>query len=174
MRHSMDMGQIEADILHFCSSELALIAKGQGWTRDRQWTDGINKRLAEIGHSYGFLVFASQSRCPSADGPEWLYDHHWRISGEGGTLLRIPLVMEIEWGFGAATIFEKITEDFLKLVQARADLRVMVFQCYNVPSVTDKLVAMAETFEGAQHGDRWLFAGWGWDTNKMDCRLWSA
>jgi len=82
--------------------------------------------------------------------------------------------MEIEWGFGAATIFEKITKDFLKLVQARADLRVMVFQGNGVVSVTDKLVAMAENFEGSQQGDRWLFAGWGWDTDQMHCRLWSA
>jgi hypothetical protein len=174
MRHDPDIRKIETDVAQFFSSELASMAKEQKWNRDSQWTDGIHKRLAEIGHGYGFLVFASQSRCAAADGPEWLYDHHWRIAGAEVALARIPLVMEIEWGFGAATIFEKITKDFLKLVQARADLRVMVFQGNGVVSVTDKLVAMAENFEGSQQGDRWLFAGWGWDTDQMHCRLWSA
>lgn len=174
MRHAPDVKKIETDLEQFFSSELSSMASEQKWDKDKQWTDGIHKRLAEIGHSYGFLVFASQSRCAAADGPEWLYDHHWRVSGNKNSLIRIPLVMEIEWGFGAQTIFEKITEDFVKLVQARADLRTMVFQCDSVVSITDKLVAMIETFEGSQQGDRWLFAGWGWDTEKMHCRLWSA
>lgn len=89
-------------------------------------------------------------------------------------LARIPLVMEIEWGFGAKTILNKITEDFLKLVQARADSRVMVFQGNDIGSITEILIHMAEKFEGSQQGDRWLFAGWGWDTKQMHCKLWSA
>jgi hypothetical protein len=169
--HSPDIRKIEADVAAFLGSELVDIAKG---TKDSNWTNVIHKRLAEIGHNHGFLVFASKNRCPTANCPEWLYDHHWRVPGNGSTLVRIPLVMEIERGWGAATIFDKITEDFLKLVQARADLRVMVFQCNGVVSITDKLIAMAEDFDGTQQGDRWLFAGWGWDTNQMHCRLWSA
>jgi len=174
MRHASNIRKFETDVAKFFGSELIQMVNEQGWTKDSQWTDGIQRRLAEIGHGYGFLVFANQKRCPEADGTEWLYDHHWRIATESYPLVRIPLVMEIEWGFGATTILEKIIEDFLKLLQARADLRVMVFQCNDVVSVTNMLIAMIENFEGSQQGDRWLFAGWGWDTNKMHCKLWDA
>ena len=174
MRHAPDIRKLESDVTNFFCTELAPMAKEQGWTRDSQWTDGIHKQMAQIGHGYNCQVFASQSRCATADGPEWLYDHHWRIASEEVALARIPLVMEIEWGFGAATIFNKITEDFLKLVQARADLRVMVFQGNDISSITERLIDMAEKFEGSQQGDRWLFAGWGWDTKQMHCKLWSA
>lgn len=86
----------------------------------------------------------------------------------------MPLAMEIEWGYGAATIREKVTENFLTLTQARADIRVMMFQCNDVPAMTDPLIDLANHFEGTQQGDRWLFAGWGWDTNQMHCRFYSA
>jgi len=75
-------------------------------------------------------------------------------------------------GYGKATIADKITEDFLKLVQARADLRVMVFQCNGVDMMTESLIAKIMSFEGSQSGDRWLFAGFDWDTDEMNCRLW--
>lgn len=174
MRHAPDINRIESEVNSFFCTELAQTYEDQGWTSDKQWTDEILKRMAEIGHLHGCQVFASQNRCKEADGPGWLYDHHWRISSEETMLARIPLVMEIEWGFGAKTMFDKITEDFLKLVQARADLRVMVFQGNEVDAVTEKLIAMADKFEGTQQGDRWLFAGWGWDTQQMHCKLWSA
>lgn len=174
MRHAPDIRQLESDVIGFFRDELAQMVKQQEWERDSQWTNGINRRMAEIGHAHGCQVFASQNRCPEADGPGWLYDHHWRIATEEIVLARIPLVMEIEWGFGAKTILNKITEDFLKLVQARADLRVMVFQGNDIGSITEILIHMAEKFEGSQQGDRWLFAGWGWDTKQMHCKLWSA
>ncbi len=170
MRHAIDQ-KLELKIAHFLGVELPEIAKGKS---DHEWSLKIQPRLAEIGHSCGFLVFARKDHCPTADHPEWLYDHHWRVKGDATPLVRIPLAMEIEWGFGAKTIVEKVTEDFLKLVQCRADLRVMVFQCGGAASMTDRLIEMAEAFEGTQQGDRWLFAGWCWGTDKMHCRLWTA
>jgi len=146
----------------------------QKWKKDSHWTDVIHESMANIGHQYGLRIFASKSRCQGADGAEWLHDHHWRAANDDNELIRIIVAMEIEWGFGGSTIFEKIMEDFLKLVQARADLRVMVFQGNKISSVTDKLIDKASNFEGTQQGDRWLFAGWGWDTDKMHCRLGSA
>ena len=172
MTENADIKQHESDIANFFCAELANAAKDQGWTRDSQWTDWIHKRMAEIGHRFGFLVFASQSRCPTADGPEWLYDHHWRVPGANTPFVSIPLVMEIEWGSGVSTIFEKITEDFMKLVQARGGFRVMVFQCNDVVAFTDKLISMADAFEGSQRGDRWLFVGWDWATHQIHCKSW--
>ena len=81
--------------------------------------------------------------------------------------------MEIEWT-PTEVNFGEVVKDFFKLVQARADLRVMVFQGNDVISKTEQLIAMAENFEGTQQGDRWLFVGWDGNGQQMHCRSWSA
>lgn len=57
-------------------------------------------------------------------GNEWLYDFTCLEYNEEDewTVKRIPLVAECEWGTQ-----EQINEDFEKLLLARADVRVMVF-----------------------------------------------
>jgi hypothetical protein len=161
MRHNPNIAKILNDIGHFFCTELPMMDIANSWTRDSQWTDGIHSRMADLGHQHGLRVFATQIRCPKADGPEWLYDHHWRAANDGDGLVRIPLVMEIEWGFGSAKLFECVKKDFLKLVQARADVRVMVFHGNNIPTMTDNLISLADCFEGTQQGDQYFFAGWG-------------
>ena len=178
MPHDPNIIQIESDVTDFFNEQLVRMVREIGCTGDRCWTKVIQERMTSIGHDYNYQVFAAQNQCPTANAGGWLYNHHWRISDDNFKLIRIPLVMEIEWGFGRNPIinFEKITEDFLKIVQARADLRVMVFQGrdHDVYSFTDRLIAMVKDFEGSQKGDRYLFAGYGWDTEKMHCKLWSA
>lgn len=174
MRHSPNIIRLQDELCSFFSVDLPVLCRKEGWSRDSQWTDAIQQHMAKLGHDYLCQVCASQSRCPTADAPEWLYDHHWRIVTDDGCLTRIPLVMEIEWGFGASTIFEHVRQDYLKLIQARADLRVLVFQEDGINKMTDRLIALAECFEGIQQGDRYLFAGWDWDTEQMHCRLWRA
>ncbi|MFZ4789849.1 MAG: hypothetical protein ACOYMW_02925 [Candidatus Competibacteraceae bacterium] len=174
MRHSLDMRAIEDKLVDFFS-KLVDIAKARGWTSDSKWTDGIFQELTDIGHAHGCMVFAPMNRC-SSDNGGWLYDFHWRISDEKKPFIRMPLAMEIEWGFGRNQdkLLVEITSDFLKLVQARCDIRIMVFQCRDVESVIDNLITMAETFEGSQQGDRYLFAAYSFDDHQMHCRLWSA
>jgi hypothetical protein len=168
---TFDIATIEVELLHYFN-KLGDTAKLEGWEKDSQWTIGINKFLATLGHRYGCTVHAS--RCPEADGPEWLYDHHWRLSEGNSEFIRIPLVMEIEWGFGNADLFEKVLDDFLKLVQARTDLRVMVFQGNAIDNITEDLISRAERFSLNQKGDRYLFVGWGWDTERIHCRSWTT
>ena len=177
MRHAPDIDMIQARLQAFFNSDLYDWIERENPKRDSLWTNFILQSLCEFGHSLDYQVFSSQSRCPNADGPEWLYDQHWRVVSESNPFVRISLVMEIEWGYGAATIKEKIMEDFLKLVQARADIRVMVFQCNDVLAMTDGLISVLEQFEGTQTGDQYFFAGWDWDyTNNraMVCRSYCA
>lgn len=168
---ALDIAAIESELLNYFNN-LGDTAKREGWTKDSHWTIGINMFLASLGHKNGCTVHAS--RCPEADGPEWLYDHHWRLSEGDCEFVRIPLIMEIEWGFGNASLFEKVLDDFLKLVQARTDLRVMVFQGNGIDKTTDDLISKAKRFSLNQKGDLYLFAGWGWDTEKMHCRVWTT
>lgn len=146
-------------------------AKKEGWHKDSQWTVGINAHLAHIAHQHGFLVFAS--RCESSNGPEWLYDHHWRVKVDG-ELSGIPLAMEIEWGFGSPTLRKRVREDFLKLVQARVELRVMVFSAQGVSEAIGELIGLAERFEETSTGDRYLFVGFELGEEQPQCRLWCA
>jgi hypothetical protein len=165
---------LQDELCTFFTVDLPALCQKEGWDRDSQWTDAIQQYMARLGHRYGYRVCASQSRCPTADGPEWLYDHHWRVVTDDGYLFRIPLAMEIEWGFGVSTIFDRVREDYLKLIQARADLRILVFQGTRINEMTDRLINLAESFEGVQQGDQYLFAGWDWDTEQMNCTQWSA
>ena len=78
--------------------------------------------------------------------------------------------MEIEWGFGAKGMREKVITDFTKLIQARALLRVMVFQGNSIESTFNELETMVRQLIGTQIGDRYLLVGWGWDTDKSHIR----
>lgn len=82
--------------------------------------------------------------------------------------------MEIEWGYGKRDMQQRVLEDFLKLVQARANLRVMVFQePGDVDAAISELTSLAEGFEFSSRSDRYLFAVWSWAEARMKCRLWS-
>ena len=174
MHRTPKISEVKRDIETFFANDLVLVASQNGWLKDRAWTDGIHKHVAEIGHRYEYQVFASKNRCSEADAPECLYDHHWRLLTGESDLVRIPLIMEVEWGFGEKTMWARIKEDFLKLVQARADLRVMVFQGRDVKTTTDRLIELAKGFEGTQPGDQYFFAGWDAATQRMQCRSWAA
>lgn len=158
--------QLQNELLEYFHS---LLAKAKGLERDSLWTRLINTDIAVIGKRHGYSVFAS--RCDfKVDGPEWLYDHHWRKMDSHGNLLRIPLAMEIEWGFGLKTLRERITEDYLKLVQSRADLKIMVFACANIVEMMNDLERMAKAFEDRGPEDRFLFIGYDLDAHTIVCR----
>jgi len=156
---------IEAE-LHAYFLALHDKARESAWKTDRLWTRGINTDLAQVAKRHGFQVFAS--RCDAEiDGGEWLYDHHWRFVNEAGDLIRLPLAMEIEWGFGRRTLREKVIEDYLKLVQSRADIKVLVFSAVDVRSTIDELTQMARAFEDHGPEDRFLFAGYDLDLDEV-------
>ena len=97
----------------------------------------------------------------SVDG-EWLYDICWYKSsrGEAGNLIRLALVAECEWSPDP-----EMDGDFQKLVQARADLRVWVFQVGSQQAVEQYFAACKQQvcdFEGTLAGDRYLLAGFDW------------
>jgi len=90
---------------------------------------------------------------------EWLYDICWYESsrGEGGNLIRLALVAECEWSPDP-----EMDGDFQKLIQARADLRVWIFQASSHQAVKQYFAACKQQvcdFEGTLTGDRYLLAG---------------
>src|SRR3989442_13116330 len=85
-----------------------------GHYNDTQWTEGLQRRLCDVGRELGYEV-----RC-SLDGGEWLYDVLW-LDRVNGLIRDIPLVLESEWKQKAATY------DFDKLLVAQGRHKAMVF-----------------------------------------------
>jgi hypothetical protein len=80
----------------------------------------------------------------------------WIKPGSEGTILDLVLALECEWRMGQEIY------DFQKLLLARADHRVMVFQG-NLQHRTNTIAKMREgikQFAKSSAGDRYLFACW--------------
>lgn len=97
---------------------------------DHFWTNTIKEELCVAGSRRGFYTCATvDSRC--ADYGEWLYDLCWLDYGPDGFLpdaeyrqLRsVALAMESEW----KTCDRDLLDDFEKLLQAKAQLKLMIF-----------------------------------------------
>ena len=90
---------------------------------------------------------------------EWLYDICWYKSsrGEGGNLIRLALVAECEWSPDP-----EMDGDFQKLIQARSDQRVWIFQAGSRQVVKQYFAACKQQvcdFEATLTGDRYLLVG---------------
>jgi hypothetical protein len=93
------------------------------------WTKGIFKPIVQLGKDFGFSVFAAD--CDhTADGSEWLYDLCWLRYPKSGNekpnlrdLKCVELALESEW---ANSI--EVSDDFQKLIQAKALTKVMIFE----------------------------------------------
>jgi hypothetical protein len=128
-----------------------------GWDRPR-WTQMIKKGLVSLGEKHGYHAYASQ--CENPDRPEWLYDVTWIQVGQGKQQLLVadsPLVAEIEWSSKEGDIMD----DFQKLLLARADTRLMVFEAKN-PKIgmerTEKLIEQIRAYSHTQAGDYYVLA----------------
>ena len=118
-------------------------------------------------------TFATPHNVIGADGAEWLYDVTallYDIPDDDNCFSRTVLVAECEWGNE-----ENIMIDFQKLLLARADVRVMVFDGTWHPGYQELFenfgINIANNTQ-AQLGDIWLFAAWtndeGWVFRRID------
>ena len=128
---------------------------GQG-VGTRVWTDTIMSALCAAGQTLGYYVCTS--RVANADQGEWLFDQVWMTRTQG-PLERIGLAVECEWSRDQREIFY----DFRKLLVARADVRLMIFQALTAQAVQDRfdqLRAETQGFTQHQSGDYYMLAGY--------------
>ena len=98
-----------------------------------QWTSAVLTPLCRIGQKeFDCSVYASSNFVDEQDkdGGEWLYDVTWckyERKYEKYFLTSVPLVAECEWGN-----LGDIKDDFEKFIQARAAVRVFVFDCRRI------------------------------------------
>ena len=133
------------------------------WT-DTEGTKAVKTKLCEIGREFGYSVYARANEVAKAyrDDGEWLYDVTW-LEYEpkpfpDGLLIDVHLVAECEWGN-----FERIVEDFEKLLQARAGFRLMIFtgsSQANSEEIAERLAERVWEFKGSRAEDAWLLAAW--------------
>ena len=92
---------------------------------------------------------------------EWLYDFSCWLEGSTPeeSFLGLPIAVECEW-----LNWSEVCDDFDKLVQSRAGLRVMIFQRESGDRTTenwrDLLFARARRFKPSLDDDAWLLACW--------------
>ena len=105
-----------------------------------------------------FYVYASALAVPPAAGGEWLFDVTCLNYDDEDFLRRMPLVAESEWGNE-----NDIYDDFQKLLLARADVRVMIFDGTRSPGYSAIFTSLAKYIarcERSEEGDTYLFAAW--------------
>ena len=120
---------------------------------DGKWTTMLNDDLQQLGKEHNYRTCA-----PRCEEHGWLFDLCWYKEFSEG-LANQPLVAEFEW----QQHYKHIRYDFEKLMVARADHRLMVFQQPNnteFDGVVEKLIKCIANFDGTAIGDRYLFACW--------------
>ena len=125
----------------------------------KESTKEVKTKLCQTGRYLGYRVAARDVDDGYRNEKEWLFDVVWMsLAWEPRQLKRIHLVVESEWGNCG-----DILDDFEKLLVARSDVRLMIFQASNeveVEEMFDLLEREAEGFEQRQAGDYYLLAGY--------------
>ena len=133
-----------------------LAGRGQG---ARVWTHNIMSELCNAGQALGYDV-CTTGGVTQANSPGWLFDQVWLDwIPTPRQLKRISLVVECEWGMTCEEIFY----DFEKLLVARADVRLMIFQARNAERVNELFDGMEEEardFYQSQPGDYYMLVGY--------------
>ena len=114
-----------------------------------------NEGLAEFARLHGGKI-----------GGEWLYDFTCLDYDHDGWVKRIPLVAECEWNIHEKN-HDEVNEDFEKLLLARADVRLTIFngnpyhdrgQKSILPNGLKVFRTYIEKCEHTSTGDTYLFA----------------
>jgi hypothetical protein len=120
-----------------------------------QWTWQVKAALAEVGKLYCSESYSSG--CDKVTGGEWLFDMTWLEYDKSGRLVRIPAVFEFEWDSRG------LQDDFQKLVLARAEHRIFLFEPAKgrrVNEVVNDLYKHVLSCDQSRQGDRYLFGAW--------------
>ena len=148
------MDHLEKQIAHVLDGVSAEDRK-RGGLQNGEWTGLIKERLCALGQSLGYGVDAA--KCKGADHDECMFDLIWAADKE--EFREMPLAMECVLSTNCDDIFK----DFEKLLIAKAQHKLFVFQQCNdkeVTRVTKDLSAEARKFRPKLPEERYMLAGW--------------
>ena len=117
-------------------------------------TSAVKGALCKWSLRRGFYPCASGMKELENVHAEWLYDVTCLKYGDD-CLKRTILVAECEWGED-----QEIDKDFKKLLLARADVRLMIFECGagQVNGIIERFYRYINEFDQTQPDDTYLFA----------------
>lgn len=132
-------------------------------------TREIKRYFADLGHELNCLV--ASCGVVGTDGGEWLYDLVWYTNSHSGNYRNQVLVLESELRPGGAVLnSEFIDDDFLKLIQARADIRVWIAAIPTEALRTAHLQNCKQQiadFQQSQAGDFYIFILFDWTSGTV-------
>jgi hypothetical protein len=140
--------------------------------RRRAWTKRVKQELFDLGRKHDFGLYAN---IRGAEWMQWMFDLAWAKGRDRGetTFTGLALVMESEWNWD----WDSLEIDFSKLVVARADRRLFIFEQRNAEKV-DEIIGRCQRvvrhFKGTMSGDRYLFAGYALKEERFTYRLWAV
>lgn len=157
MSESPDLATRVFEVLTTAAGELARKSAA-----DPVWTLRIKQALVAAAEEEPVKLYRCASDCADADWGEWQFDLCWLArAGEGrgaDPLRRIVLAVESEWGD-----WGDVEDDFEKLMAARADLRLMIFQEASevrCEALARRLADLVRAFEQGHPSDRYLLAAY--------------
>jgi hypothetical protein len=130
-----------------------------------KWTGFVKTSIGDLGKNLGYMVSASGYK--GADQGEFLYDMIWYELGDDGFVLRQQMAMECENNISPSNC---VDDDFQKLVQARADVRVWVSTAVNSSDIEQHIrncESQIRKFYGSQPGDQYVLLFFNW-TDRND------
>ena len=117
-----------------------------------------------LGKRDGFTVCCRRSSYVERDEGEWLYDQLWYENSptKKGFLVRAAMALEAEFND-----FEpRIDNDFPKLLLARVDVRVWLWQSVDGRRHIDLYKDQIREFGYSMPGDEWVFGVYDWLIHK--------
>ena len=128
------------------------------------WTDAVKNALINVAKKYGLFVncnMKQQNQYENYINKELLYDIIIYTSTDD-VLNEVYLVCESEWLSWSPSYWEKIKEDFIKLLFARSKVRLMVFEVFEeeYAEYKNKLINIIEKSNSSLTGDIYIFAIW--------------
>jgi len=124
---------------------------------NKTWTIAIKKALIDVADKYGYWSNCSLGEeYKENENNEWLYDIIIYSYNDDKIFDKVYLVGESEWN----STYEQIEYDFLKLIFARAEVRLMVYQVSgnNYDKYKNNLINIIEKSNSCINGDIYLLA----------------
>jgi hypothetical protein len=131
---------------------------------DGEWTREIIKDFKQLGYQWGYWV------CPDANQMTgaWLYDLSW-YRDKNEELVEVPMVLESEW----SRHWKDIRFDFEKLLQAKAGIKVMIFDegQTDLEDIWQNLLSSIRAFGKPEEDECYLLAGFCGNPRGFQVRL---
>jgi hypothetical protein len=133
---------------------------------DDGWTGAVKSVVITVAKQFGkenkvattLPKGCDQQLRQKVDDGEWLFDLTWYQEEHEWRMRRVVLVMESEWNRGP----DEQRTDFQKLLVAKAEIKLFVFQENtedDVSSKADGFVEMINAFDDGSPKEIYLFAG---------------